>query len=409
MQYAAKAVIVMELNQAKEAVLAAGIKLVEAGLIARTWGNVSCRVDAESFVITPSGRSYHSLTPDDLVRVRIDDLSYEKGRIPSTERGVHAEVYKRYPAVNFVIHTHQENASVIAASSLKELPAGPEYPGLGGKVPCAGYGLPGTKKLWRKVGAALTRTAGQAVIMKHHGALCFGADAAEAFAVAAQLEAACAAFLLDRYRQASGRAEADPYAIGAYALGLSDQTRQALRSAGRKNYGRSRRTGAGFLWSDGTEEREIREEQAAAGAGLPAEAEVHRLIYRQNPWIRAVRFEATPELLCLAAAGLTLRPLLDDFAQIIGVKVRTVAADDPEGIARALKKAGAVLLKDTGALCGGATEDDAVAVGMILQKTAKALIGASLCGPVRPLPLLDCLYMRRVYLKKYAKRIGDKG
>ncbi|HEY8392700.1 MAG TPA: class II aldolase/adducin family protein, partial [Capillibacterium sp.] len=372
--------------------------------------NVSCRVDAESFVITPSGRSYQSLTPEDLVRVRIDDLSYEKGRLPSTERGVHAEVYKRYPAVNFVIHTHQENASVIAASGLAAIPVGPEYPRLGGRVLSAGYGLPGTKKLWRQVGQALAKSAGQAVIMKHHGALCFGADAAEAFAVASQLEAACAAFLLDRYWRASGRAEADPYAIAAFVLGLSSQTLQTLRAAGPKAYGYSRRTGAGFLWSDGTEEREVREGEDLAGLpALPAEVKVHRLIYRRNPWVQAIRFQATPELLCLAAAGLTIKPLLDDFAQIIGLKVRTVAADDPEGIARAFKKAGAVLVKDTGALCGGASEEDAAAAGMILQKTAKALIGASLCGPVRPLPPLDSMYLRQAYLRKYAKRIGSKG
>ena len=116
----------MEINQARSAVLKAGLRLVEAGLIARTWGNVSCRVDAESFVITPSGRSYQSLTADDLVQVKIDDLSYQGPIKPSSEKGIHAEVYKLYPEVNFVIHTHQENASVIAATTLKEFrSAGP--------------------------------------------------------------------------------------------------------------------------------------------------------------------------------------------------------------------------------------------------------------------------------------------
>ena len=74
----------MEMNQARSAVLKAGLRLVEAGLIARTWGNVSCRVDA-SFVITPSGRSYQSLTADDLVQVKIDDLSYQGPIKPSSE------------------------------------------------------------------------------------------------------------------------------------------------------------------------------------------------------------------------------------------------------------------------------------------------------------------------------------
>ena len=47
----------MELSLAKQTVIDAGKRLVETGLIARTWGNVSCRVSDTQFVITPSGRS----------------------------------------------------------------------------------------------------------------------------------------------------------------------------------------------------------------------------------------------------------------------------------------------------------------------------------------------------------------
>ena len=56
----------MDILQAKEIVIAAGKKLVETGLIARTWGNVSCRIDQNYFAITPSGRDYLSLTPEDI-------------------------------------------------------------------------------------------------------------------------------------------------------------------------------------------------------------------------------------------------------------------------------------------------------------------------------------------------------
>ena len=45
---------------AKELVVKAGLELVRNGLIARTWGNVSCRLDDKTFAITPSGRSYES-------------------------------------------------------------------------------------------------------------------------------------------------------------------------------------------------------------------------------------------------------------------------------------------------------------------------------------------------------------
>ena len=76
----------MDINKAKEIVVMAGKKLVESGLIARTWGNVSCRVSDTQFVITPSGRAYETLTPEEIVLVNISDLSYEGDIKPSSEK-----------------------------------------------------------------------------------------------------------------------------------------------------------------------------------------------------------------------------------------------------------------------------------------------------------------------------------
>ena len=56
----------MDIMEAKQLVIKAGIEVVEYGLIARTWGNISCRVDDKRFVITPSGRPYETLTPDEI-------------------------------------------------------------------------------------------------------------------------------------------------------------------------------------------------------------------------------------------------------------------------------------------------------------------------------------------------------
>ena len=89
----------MDIMTAKETVITAGKRLVESGLIARTWGNVSCRVDDNSFVITPSGRSYETLTPDEIVLVKIDDLSYDGDVKPSSEKGIHAQAYKLRPEI----------------------------------------------------------------------------------------------------------------------------------------------------------------------------------------------------------------------------------------------------------------------------------------------------------------------
>ena len=67
----------MDIQAAKELVIKAGKEVVASGLIARTWGNISCRVSDTQFVITPSGRPYEGLTPEEIVLVNIADLSYD--------------------------------------------------------------------------------------------------------------------------------------------------------------------------------------------------------------------------------------------------------------------------------------------------------------------------------------------
>ena len=392
----------MEINKAKQAVLEAGIKLVEAGLIARTWGNVSCRLDEESFIITPSGRSYQSLTGDDLVQVKIADLSYQGTVKPSSEKGIHAAVYQLYPEANFVIHTHQDNASMIAASGLEVIKVSAEYPLLGGEVLCAAYALPGTKRLRKNVGKALAKAKGKAVIMRHHGALCFGSSAAEAFDVAAALEKACVEYVINHYLKLSKAVNYEPAAMNAFALGQSRQSHRGVPENAMKTYGRSRRNASGFIWSEG--EKSLKIEDTASLADLTEEIKLHRAIYRQNRQINHIIFQATPEIYSLATAGVTLKPLLDDFAQIIGGQVKTIDQQAPDKIARALRKSAAVFIRNSGALCCGSTADDAVAVGMILQKSCQALIGASLFGKVKPLNLFESLLMRYVYLKKYSKQ-----
>ena len=83
-------------------------KLLRTGLVARTWGNLSARISATQFVITPSGMGYEHMRPEDLVTVNVEDCSYGGPRKPSSEKGIHAAVYSMRPEVNFVIHTHQQ-------------------------------------------------------------------------------------------------------------------------------------------------------------------------------------------------------------------------------------------------------------------------------------------------------------
>ena len=178
-------------TEAKRLVIEAGHRLVEAGLIARTWGNISARISDTQFVITPSGMAYDILTPDDIVTVNISDCSYEGSIKPSSEKGVHAESYKYRPDVNLVIHTHQLYATAYGTLG-KELPTAETL--LGGTVPCAEYGISSTKPLKKKVSACVqSHLRSNAFFMRYHGVLCLGSDVDNAFDIALRLEELCRA------------------------------------------------------------------------------------------------------------------------------------------------------------------------------------------------------------------------
>ena len=165
-------------NEARSLVIKAGLELVEKQLIARTWGNISARISDKQFIITPSGRAYDSLKPEELVKVNISDLSYEGDIKPSSEKGIHASAYALRPDVDFVIHTHQFYASAVCAEEKDT-----EF------APCAAYGLPGTKKLRKNVAAAIENNPqSRSFLLAKHGTLLLGRSYEQAFALAEELE-----------------------------------------------------------------------------------------------------------------------------------------------------------------------------------------------------------------------------
>lgn len=180
----------MDTAAERQAVVQAGKELVAEGLVARTWGNVSCRVDEKTFAITPSGLCYDSITPDDIVLYNALDGSYEGTRKPSSEKRIHAAAYARFKDANFVIHTHQDYASAIGLAGFDDIRLmDSERDSLGG-IALSAYALPGTKKLARSVENAM-KTGAHTILMAHHGALIIGKDMAEAFERAKLLENVC--------------------------------------------------------------------------------------------------------------------------------------------------------------------------------------------------------------------------
>jgi L-fuculose-phosphate aldolase len=184
--------------EAKQVVCDAGRRLLKEGLVARTWGNISARVDGNTFVITPSGRTYEELTTDDIVTVTIEDLAYDSHIKPSSEKGLHAEIYKLRPDVNAVVHTHQMNASTVAAAREDVPTVDKETEALiGPSVRVASYALPGTSKLAKATAACLEDR--NAALMANHGAVCVGPDMDTAFTISTILERMCEQYIQSQY------------------------------------------------------------------------------------------------------------------------------------------------------------------------------------------------------------------
>lgn len=193
-----------------------GIELLEEKLVARTWGNISARIDADNYLITPSGLDYTSMREEDIVSVNIKTGEYTGINRPSGEKGVHSAAYEVFDDVNFVVHTHQTYATAVSLAGFDSLeatagsPTGSEsfetsagstagselfditeeeIEKLGG-IALAEYGLPGTKEITNACKSALL-TGAHTVLMIHHGVLVLGKDKEEAMKRVKLLESIC--------------------------------------------------------------------------------------------------------------------------------------------------------------------------------------------------------------------------
>jgi L-ribulose-5-phosphate 4-epimerase len=196
----------MTLDELREAVCAANLALVEAGLVTLSFGNAS-GVDRDRgiFVIKPSGVPYRTLRPSDMVVVRIADGRVVEGDLrPSSDTPTHAELYRRFPSIGGVVHTHSTFAAAWAQ-------AGRSIPALGTTHADHFHGpVPVTRPMTdaeidgayeHETGALVAATIEglgvepltmPAALVASHGPFCWGRDAADAVANAIALEAVAA-------------------------------------------------------------------------------------------------------------------------------------------------------------------------------------------------------------------------
>lgn len=191
------------LEKLKQIVYEANMELPKYGLVTFTWGNVSA-IDRESglFVIKPSGVDYDKLHPEDMVVMDLEGNRVEGRYNPSSDTATHLELYKAFPQIGGIVHTHSAWATSWAQA--------------GRGIPCYGtthadymYGeIPCLRCLTKEeIEGAYEQNTGllivdyfkdkeedrdvmavPACLCKNHGPFCWGKDAVEAVHNAVVLE-----------------------------------------------------------------------------------------------------------------------------------------------------------------------------------------------------------------------------
>lgn len=181
------------LEALKETVCEANLELSRRGVVLYTWGNVSGIDRARGLVvIKPSGVPYQGMQPSDMVVVDLEGRIVEGTLRPSSDTPTHLELYKAFPEIGGVVHTHSTHAVVFAQASM-------EIPPLGTTHADYFYGaVPVSRSLTRdEVQEAYEKNTGRVIVetvketgreplavpgvlVRNHGPFTWGKDPAEA-------------------------------------------------------------------------------------------------------------------------------------------------------------------------------------------------------------------------------------
>ncbi|MGD8778497.1 MAG: L-ribulose-5-phosphate 4-epimerase [Ignavibacteria bacterium] len=108
------------LEELKNEVMKANLELVNLGLVTLTWGNVSGISRAEGLiVIKPSGVDYSKMKTSDMVVLDMSGKIVEGNLRPSSDKSTHIELYKAFPEIGGIAHTHSTYATIFAQACME--------------------------------------------------------------------------------------------------------------------------------------------------------------------------------------------------------------------------------------------------------------------------------------------------
>ena len=187
----------------REEVIEYSIKLNTTNLSPLRSGNISVRGvedGIEGFFITPSGKKYESLKPEDIVFLSLteekDFLSwFNSGKNPSSEWRFHQDIYKNKWEAKAIVHAHSPHASAVSTHG-KSIPAFHYMVALAGgdDIKCAEYATFGTPDLSINIIKALEKRKG--CLMSNHGQLTIGGTLKQAFELAQEIENICHQYII---------------------------------------------------------------------------------------------------------------------------------------------------------------------------------------------------------------------
>lgn len=187
------------LEQLKQQVCDSNLLLPKYNLVTFTWGNVSA-IDRETnlIVIKPSGVSYDNMTCEDMVVVDLNGKTVEGKYKPSSDTPTHIELYKAFPEIGGIVHTHSRWATSFAQAGIGIPPLGTTHADyFYGEIPCTRAMTTAEIKgeYEKETGTVIIEAfkdidpmSVPAVLVKSHGPFAWGKDAHEAVHNAVVLE-----------------------------------------------------------------------------------------------------------------------------------------------------------------------------------------------------------------------------
>ena len=176
------------------------LKLNSTNLSPLRSGNISLRSkedDRDGYLITPSGKKYETLKPEDIVFMSLnaEAENNDSDNKPSSEWRFHRDIYINKKDAQAIVHAHSPHATAVSSHG-KSIPPFHYMIALAGgeDIKCAEYATFGTEDLSKNIIKALEKRT--ACLMSNHGQVAFGKNLEEAFELAQEIENICQQYII---------------------------------------------------------------------------------------------------------------------------------------------------------------------------------------------------------------------